>query len=583
MRYLRMLSNSIAAGCLATAYVLTLVLQLNPALPLDQARLAPLATTVGLFYAVHFAVIWYVLLVVRQLAAREVFSPAWLSVGVLLWLGALAAAGGSALMWANLYTFARVLDAETVTAMTRGAGALILASIAFMLVAWVRRAFGREARWFCAGALLLIAGVSIAVPLTLRGPGKIQPLEARSLSIATDFTLPGRGSRVNVIAIDGASLDFIVRATAEGRLPNFGRVLDSGAVMRLATIHPTSAEAVWAAALTGKLPLKNGVRSAGIYHLASGGAALQLLPNHCFAYQLVRFGFLVDEPHTSATLRTRALWNILSTYGFSVGAVGWPLTQPAPAVRGYVVSDTYLSLVGTPSGVVDSPAVYPPDVQGDVAQAIENLSAETPPIVLASTAPLEDRHVSAGRTDRIYDRVARELAQLRQPQVTLTRYQSLDPIGHYFLRYAMPSEFGDALDDEHRTLGAVLERHYKLIDDAIGRAIAALGPDDVMLVVSGFGMEPMGLWKRLVEGVIGDPDLNGTHDAAPDGFVMAYGASVARGRLATRASVVDVTPTILYFLGLPIGRDMDGYARTDLFQRAFTDERPITFIPTYDR
>ncbi len=131
MRYLRMLSNSIAAGCLATAYVLIVVLQLNPALPLDQARLAPLVTTVGLFYAVHFTVVCYVLLVVRQLAAREVFSPAWLSVGVLLWLGALAAAGGSALMWANLYTFARVLDAETVTAMTRGAGALILASIAF--------------------------------------------------------------------------------------------------------------------------------------------------------------------------------------------------------------------------------------------------------------------------------------------------------------------------------------------------------------------------------------------------------------------------------------------------------------------
>ncbi len=106
----------------------------------------------------------------------------------------------------------------------------------------------------------------------------------------------------------------------------------------------------------------------------------------------------------------------------------------------------------------------------------------------------------------------------------------------------MPSEFGDAPDDEHRALGAVLEQHYKLIDDAIGRAIAALGPDDVMLVVSGFGMEPMGLWKRLVERVIGDPDLNGTHDAAPDGFVMAYGAPVARGRLPTRASVVDVTP-----------------------------------------
>ena len=112
---------------------------------------------------------------------------------------------------------------------------------------------------------------------------KIQPLAARSLDIATDFTPLGRGSRVNVIAIDAGSLDFIIRATAEDRLPNFGRILDSGAVMRLATIHPTSAEAVWAAALTGKLPLQNVVRSAGIYHLATGGDALQLLPNYCFA------------------------------------------------------------------------------------------------------------------------------------------------------------------------------------------------------------------------------------------------------------------------------------------------------------
>jgi arylsulfatase A-like enzyme len=64
---------------------------------------------------------------------------------------------------------------------------------------------------------------------------------------------------------------------------------------------------------------------------------------------------------------------------------------------------------------------------------------------------------------------------------------------------------------------------------------------------------------------------------------MAYGAAVARGRLMMRASVVDVAPTVLYFLGLPVGRDMDGYARTDIFQRSFTDERPITFIPTYDR
>jgi predicted AlkP superfamily phosphohydrolase/phosphomutase len=175
------------------------------------------------------------------------------------------------------------------------------------------------------------------------------------------------------------------------------------------------------------------------------------------------------------------------------------------------------------------------------------------------------------------------MSRIKPAQVTLTRYQGLDSIGHYFLRYAQPADFGDVTEEERRRLGPVLERHYSLIDQAIGHAMAGLGPDDLLLVVSGYGMEPLGLGKRLIERLIGDPDVSGTHETAPDGFLLAYGSSVSRGRLQTRASVVDVAPTILYFLGLPLGRDMDGYAQTDLFQRSFTEERPITFIPTYDR
>jgi predicted AlkP superfamily phosphohydrolase/phosphomutase len=147
----------------------------------------------------------------------------------------------------------------------------------------------------------------------------------------------------------------------------------------------------------------------------------------------------------------------------------------------------------------------------------------------------------------------------------------------------MPSAFGDVTDDERRRFGSVLESHYGYVDAAIGRAIETLGPDDLLLVVSGYGMEPLGFGKRMLEVTIGDSNLSGTHEGAPDGFLMAYGASVVRARLLPRGSVVDVAPTLLYFLGLPIGRDMDGYARTDLFQRTYTDERPISFIPTYDR
>jgi predicted AlkP superfamily phosphohydrolase/phosphomutase len=250
-------------------------------------------------------------------------------------------------------------------------------------------------------------------------------------------------------------------------------------------------------------------------------------------------------------------------------------------VRGYVVSDNYHRVALTPSGIDDPSAVYPPELQADALAAMESAIADSSPVVTASLGIAD--HEAPARTDRIYDRIAMTMAHAKPVQVTLTRYQSLDPIGHTFLRYAFPSEFGDVTDDERRRLGSVLERHYAMIDEVIGRAMGSLGPDDLLLAVSGYGMQPLGFGKRLVERFIGDPEVSGTHEAAPDGFLMAYGASVAKGRQQARASVVDVVPTILYFLGLPIGRDMDGYARTDLFQAAFTEEHLITFIPTYDR
>jgi predicted AlkP superfamily phosphohydrolase/phosphomutase len=587
MRYLRMLSNSMAAAALATSYVIALVLHLNPNLPLHPLRLAPLIATVGLYYAVHLTVIAYVLLVVRQLLAHEVFSPAWISVDVLTWLGAIAAAAGAMLMWRNVVTFSLVLDTATTSALL--VSAMVLASTAALclLVAVLRRK-APHARNIWASLLALIIVASVAALLGLRGRGAPPLLEARPIDASFDRAHPEVAGRVTVIAIDAASLDFITGATAEGRLPNFGRILDAGAVRHLATLHPTSAEAVWAAVATGKLPQKSGVRSSAMYQLAGGGGAVELLPDYCFAHGLERFGFLVEQSHTSATFRTRTLWSILSTEGFTVGVVGWPLTQPAPVVRGYVVGDTYHRVALTPSGLDDPSAIYPPELQVDALSAMESAMNDPSAVVAASmggaAAPSRDvREEAPARTDRIYDRIAQTMSRARPPQVTLTRYQSLDPIGHYFLRYALPSEFGDVPDEERRRFGAVLERHYAVIDDRIGRAMAGLGPEDLLIVVSGFGMEPLGFGKRLIERVIGDPGISGTHEAAPDGFLLAYGASVDRGRQQARASVVDVAPTILYFLGLPLGRDMDGYARTDLFQRSFTAERPITFIPTYDR
>ena len=564
---------------LATCYVLIVLLHLNPRLPLAPARLVPLVESVGLFYVVHLIVLFYALLVARQLLARELFSPAWISVGILAWLGAVAAAAGSALMWANLSTFTLVLAPETVAAMTQGALALAVSSALFLLVGFGHWNSEDTQRTLWAACLVIVAAVSVTIPLVVRGRAVEPTLEARPLDTVLDTPPPERTARVEILAIDGASLDFVARATAEGRLPNFGRILDSGAVMGLATLHPTSAEAVWSAVATGKLPQKNGVRSAAVYRTAAGDDPIRLLPDFCYSAGLMRFGVLAEEALTSGALRARPIWNILTLLGIRVGVVNWPLTYPAPVVRGYVISDRYLQpALGV--GIEDPAAVYPPGLLEGMTPGAIDLPAIVP---AGSTTPVPERHQVPGRSDRLYEKVGAWLDTAHAAQVTITRYESIDPIGHYFLRYAEPQEFGNVPEEERRRYGQVLESHYGFIDETIRRALAALGPDDLLLVVSGYGMEPLGFGKRALEQVLGDPELSGTHEGAPDGFLLAYGAAVAKVRQLRRASIVDVVPTMLYFLGLPIGRDMDGYARTDIFQPAFTEDHPITFIPTYER
>jgi predicted AlkP superfamily phosphohydrolase/phosphomutase len=547
------------------------------------------AATVVLFYAAHLTAFFYACLVLRELLAREPFSPAWISVSALSRLAAVAAAAGALLMWLNLRTFSLVLPSATVGVMFNGMLIVAASALLFVGISILRARFGTRLRRVWALALSIVAAGSVAGPIAIRGRGVPAAPEARPVDATGDVASLERSSRVTILAIDAASLELITNATADGRLPNFGRLLDTGAVMHLATLHPTSAEAVWAAAATGKLPQKNGVRSLGTYRLARSARrpgsvdsrrddVVQLMPEYCYANALMRFGLFVEEPHTSAAFRSRPFWSILSALNIPVAVAGWPLTQPAPPVLGYVVSDAYPRRAGTSAAIEDSSSVYPPDALAELAEAIQ-----VPLDDEVEAVPARGVGETPARIDRMIGQVVQTLETTRPAQVTAVRYQSLDPIGHYYLRYAAPSAFGDVTDDERRRLGPVLEAHYALIDAEIGRAMSALGPEDLLLVVSGYGMEPLGLGKRLLERMVGDRDLSGTHENGPDGFLIAYGASVARNRNLSRGSVVDLVPTMLYFMGLPIGRDMDGFARTDIFQPAFSEAHPITFIPTYDR
>jgi hypothetical protein len=575
-----MLLNSVVAGAVAAGYIFVLFLQLNPQLSRSPAAAAPLAAALLASYGLHFAVVFYGLTVLRQVFGAEPLSPGWISVRVLVWECALAAAIGAALMWLNLTGLRLTLEADAARRMALGASALTVCSGLMIALAALTSSAGPRWRVGAAAfAVLLVA--SLLVPLWMRGPGRVPTLDAHRLDLGPSFAGRDSGSRVVMLVIDGASLDFISPAAADGRLPNFGRLLDSGAALHLATLRPTQPDPVWTAVATGKLPVHHGVRSSGLYR-ARGGQTFDLLPDHCFAHALVYFGFLTEEPRTSASLRARPIWDVLGWSGIWSAVVRWPLTYPAQPLQGVMVSDRLHLAPGSALDLDEPATTYPPGLlatipsrpdQQDVAEAALSLYGST-----------REPYAGAGALalDRLYARVFDGVRDQAGVRFAALRYQGLDVAGHYYLRQAMPRAFGEVSGEDRRASGRVLEQYYRFLDGEVGRALDTLGPEDLLLVVSAFGMEPLSLPKRLIDRAFGGGGLSGTHERAPDGFLIAFGRSVQPGRLQ-RSSVLDVTPTLLYFFGLPIGRDMDGYARTDVFTRAFTADRPITYISTYER
>ena len=205
---------------------------------------------------------------------------------------------------------------------------------------WCRYACDAGAR-ITATAFGVVLAVSLAGPLYLRGVGDAASPTA-STRAAVQIAPAQSSARVAMILLDGASLDFIAPNAAGGRFPHFGRLLDSGAVMHLATLRPTQPAPVWTAVATGKLPYKNGVYSAARYVVPGSDEPLDLLPDFCFAQALVRLGLIEEVDRTSDAVRARPIWELLSSYGISAGVIGWPLTYPAHGVNGYLISDEFL-------------------------------------------------------------------------------------------------------------------------------------------------------------------------------------------------------------------------------------------------
>jgi len=66
-------------------------------------------------------------------------------------------------------------------------------------------------------------------------------------------------------------------------------------------------------------------------------------------------------------------------------------------------------------------------------------------------------------------------------------------------------------------------------------------------------------------------------------MLLIRGRRVLPGRQLSRGSVLDVAPTVLYLLGIPLARDLDGRLLEEAIDPSVLQQSPVTYIETYGR
>jgi predicted AlkP superfamily pyrophosphatase or phosphodiesterase len=354
--------------------------------------------------------------------------------------------------------------------------------------------------------------------------------------------------KITIFALDGLSLDFILPLSSERKLPNFTWLMEGGSWGRLENFTPNEFSVLDHSFNTGKFPGKHRLISEVQYRIPGIRDKIEIVPRFILFRQLKRIGLLKVLPNDPPP-PLKDLWKIFEDYGAPFVREGRPSAEPTPIPMNPKTEKLFLTF-------------------------FKDLQFETSKIF--------SRVKQAFSRDSEAEEKAWQIKTETQPRLFSLFLDGLNTAETYFYKYSFPDSFGEIRQEEIQKYGPVIEKYYQFYDQIIGKHLAALKEDELLVVYSPHGIEPLPFWKRLVEWILGNASVSSYHEEAPDGAIFFYGKDIARGKNIEGLKLVDVLPSLLYSLGLPVGKDMDGIVRGSLFLPVFTEENPIFYITSYE-
>jgi len=405
---------------------------------------------------------------------------------------------------------------------------------------------------------------------------------------------PATPYKVLLVGMDGATFRVMEPLLAAGQLPVFRGLIDRGLRGSLQSEHPMASPVLWTTVATGQKRQDHGVESFVLYKDP----------------KKPKRGTLVG----SEDRKTLAVWNIASALGRSVGFLGWWASWPAEPVKGWIVSDRLTSdrwnvwAGGRKTSGRAWPDALTPELQLLVVDPMDppmdeilklvDLTPEEQAELRLAERPVFGHGLSVVKfaycSQRSYEKMALHQLAKGQPDLTGIFLVATDPVQHTFWHYYEPGAYTGVDPKAAARLGALVPNIYRHDDAYLGELLKRVDANTVVLVVSDHGFEASGQLPALkpAEKMFSGPEAeaahmrgeiavgqSGKHDL--DGILIAAGGPIRRGA-TVKASLVDIAPTLLAILGLPVPEDMEGRVLEEMLEPGFLERHPVRRIDSYE-
>ncbi len=483
---------------------------------------------------------------------------------------ALAAAAWLAASHASVYAF--YLPSGINDRLVRAAAWLALAALITFYTALLHSLHRRRYGWRSRYGLGLLAALSVYATIERREAFRPRPAPVHRPAVVESGARP----RLLVVGLDSATMDAILPLASKGRLPFLSTMQEQGAYGRLESLQPTWREALWITLATGKNPHKHGVSGGKVYDATWLGAPgpgreLRLLP---VGIRFRHWGLpgVVERTPPALPRRALTLWEILPRLGMASGMVGWPASWPASRETEFALPESFFGRAGIPE------SAWPEDLAAS-ARIFRPRPTEIDTALRA--------RVGDGPAQRVLESLAEDLWRESLAVSLLDQHPDsralflvlpgLREISRHTFGGFQAVQFEGSQAPAAREAGERLEAYYVWLDGLLAELWQREEGPKILAVVSAYGAEAR---RGRLSGEAAE--LEGRFGQAPDGALLLFGEGIQPGALVTGARLVDVAPTLLYALGFPAARDLDGKILTEAFDKSFLARHPLTIFPSFE-